>query len=134
MPDFGAVLVAVTGALLPPINAACADALAASLLSGEGECDSSFTFPTTSSFLVDCSMLGAPNMVIGRGLGFGGSSSVGGSTSFLSPPDIVPGGSSILLLFDASFFGSCEGIGSREGDSSMAALFVVASRRYQDTI
>lgn len=117
MPDFGAAPAVVCG-LPPPINAACADALAASLLSGEGERDSPSSSCSTSS-LVDCSALGNPNIVMGRCLG--GPSSVGDNSPLLVTPEIVPGGSSKLRLFAPSFFGTGDGIGRREGDSSIFA-------------
>ena len=114
----------------PPIKAACAEARAAALLSGDGDRESSPSFSTSSSSsscsassLVVCSVLGGapPNMVMGRWrcCGFGASSSADDGDTFRRPAAMVPGGNSRLRRLEASRLGSCDGIGSREGDSSM---------------
>jgi hypothetical protein len=121
MPDFDP-LVAMDCILLPPVNAACAPAIALSLLSGEGERESSPSCSSSMLLWIAAVLRASPSIVIGRRLG--GSSSLGDSTPLLAAPAIVPGGNNMLLRLTPSFFGSCEldmGLGRREGDSSIFA-------------
>jgi hypothetical protein len=124
MPVFGTAVV-LGGAFVSesPINAANAEALSDSRLSGDGDREVSALPSSTSSFVV-CNVRGIPIVVMGRCLG--GFSSVGESKPFLKPPDIDPGGNSKLRLFAPFFCGSCESIGSRdgEGSSSMVGLLL----------
>jgi hypothetical protein len=136
MPDFGAVLAlarALTCAFAFPINAACALALAASLLSddGDGEREVSGVSSCSLSSLVTCSGLCSPNIVTGRclicgceGAIVGASSSAGDSAvaalERVVAPEMVPGGRSRLRRLEAlAFFVRRDGCGSRVGESSM---------------
>lgn len=125
IPAFGAAL-ALAVVFPTPISAACALALAASLLSGEGERDVSGVSSCSLSSLVACNGLGSPNIVTGRCLDCGcdgGSSSAGDSAAAVlervAAPEMVPGGRRRLRRLEASFLGRREGCGRRVGESSI---------------